>query len=151
VTAWPGDQGAGAAGGGYLRASDADRERVVDALKGAFVQGLLTKDELGMRAGQALAARTCGELAAITAGIPVQPPRARPSPQVVRSAPAHDRKPVRVRKLAGWGACAILVPTSGAAFLTYYGGFFVLFALTFIMTVVTSTSGPVRTGARRRW
>jgi hypothetical protein len=149
VTAWPGDQAEGAAGRGYLRASDADREQVVDALKAAFVQGLLTKDELGMRAGQALGARTCGELAAITAGIPVQPPRVRQSSAAAGSARAHDRKPVPVRKLVAWGSCAVVMPVIGAAFLTYYGGFIVLLVFTFVGSVVTA--GPVRVGTRRRW
>ena len=34
---------ADAMGRGRLRASDAEREQVIDALKTAFVQGLLTK------------------------------------------------------------------------------------------------------------
>ena len=42
---------------GLLRASDADRERVVDTLKAAFVQGRLTRDELGMRTGLARASQ----------------------------------------------------------------------------------------------
>jgi hypothetical protein len=71
-----------AAGGqdhGRLRASRADREQVVDVLKAAFVQGRLDQDELDLRAGQALAARTYADLAALTADIPIQPPaRARP-------------------------------------------------------------------------
>ena len=55
VTAGPGDRGAaGATGRGRLRASDADREQVIDTLKAAFVQGWLTRDQLGVRAGQAL-------------------------------------------------------------------------------------------------
>ena len=37
---------AGATGRGGFRASDADREQVIDALKVAFVQGRLSKDEL---------------------------------------------------------------------------------------------------------
>ena len=43
-----------AAGDGRLRASDADREQVVDTLKAAFVQGRLTQNELDARVGQAL-------------------------------------------------------------------------------------------------
>ena len=58
------------AAGGRLRASDADREQVIDAIKAAFAQGRLTKDELDLRAGQALTARTCAELVAVTAAIP---------------------------------------------------------------------------------
>jgi hypothetical protein len=68
--AWPGDkQAVVAIGYGHLRASHADRERVIGTLKAAFVQGRLTKDELDARIGQALASRTYAELAAVTAGI----------------------------------------------------------------------------------
>jgi Domain of unknown function (DUF1707) len=74
--------GAGKApGGAYFlgrfRASDADREQVIDTLKVAFVQGRLTRDELDARAGQTFASRTYAELAAVTADIPARPPAAR--------------------------------------------------------------------------
>jgi hypothetical protein len=73
--------GAGKAPGGAhflgrFRASDADREQVIDTLKVAFVQGRLTRDELDVRAGQTFASRTYAELAAITADIPGGPPAA---------------------------------------------------------------------------
>ena len=68
-----GPQDPAAAGRGLFRASHADRERVIELLKTAFVQDRLTKDELDMRAGQALSARTCAELAALTASIPAEP------------------------------------------------------------------------------
>jgi hypothetical protein len=79
VATWPGDQAA--AGRGRLRASHADRDRVIDTLKAAFVQGRLAKDEFDERVGQTLAARTHAELAALTADIPAglpmpAPPRA---------------------------------------------------------------------------
>ena len=63
------------AGRGRLRASHADREQVIDTLKAAFVQGLLTKDELDARVGHAFASRTYAELAAVTTGIPAGRPR----------------------------------------------------------------------------
>ena len=47
-----------AAGRGRIRAGHADREQVIEALKNAFVQGRLTRDELDTRAGRTLAART---------------------------------------------------------------------------------------------
>jgi DUF1707 SHOCT-like domain len=56
-----------------LRAGYADREQVIETLKDAFVQGRLTRDELDVRAGRALAARTRAELAALTADIPGDP------------------------------------------------------------------------------
>ena len=71
----PQDPGAvWAAGGGHLRASDADRERAIDVLKAAFVQGRLTKDELDARAARALTARSHADLAALTADLH-RPPR----------------------------------------------------------------------------
>lgn len=71
VTAGPGDEGsADAVARGYLRASHADRGHVIDVLKAAFVQGMLTKAELDARVGQALASRTYAELAAVTADLP---------------------------------------------------------------------------------
>ena len=57
---------------GHLRASHVDREQVISALKTAFVQGRLAKDEFDARVGQALASRTRAELAVITADIPVE-------------------------------------------------------------------------------
>jgi len=62
------------------RASDADRERVIDMLKAAFVQGRLTRDELDVRVGQALASRSHAGLAALTADLPAGPTGARPLP-----------------------------------------------------------------------
>ena len=129
---------AGALGRGHLRASDADREQVIDILKAAFVQGRLTRDQLGVRAGQALVSRTYAELAAATDGIParltgVVPPPARPAGRAGKPA----RKPVR-RTVAAGAACVIIPATMGAAFLTYYGGFLVLFLLAFTGFVVTS-------------
>jgi hypothetical protein len=64
------DQAPAAAGGGDLRASHADRERVIGILKAAFVQGRLAKDEFDLRVGQALASRTYAELTVVTADLP---------------------------------------------------------------------------------
>ena len=66
----PGDVTAAAGGRGHLRASHADREQVIGILKTAFVRGMLAKDELDLRVGQTFAARTYGELAAVTADLP---------------------------------------------------------------------------------
>jgi hypothetical protein len=80
-----------AAGQGHLRASHAEREQVVDALQAAFVQGRLTADELDERVGQALAARTYAELAALTTDLPADPDQA-PAP-VPAPSPASARRP----------------------------------------------------------
>ncbi len=143
MTAEPGDR-AVAAGGGHLRASDADRERAIDALKTAFVHGALTKEELDHRTGRALSSRTYAELDAVTADLPAR--------RLIAAVP--EREPARPhparKKVAAWAACAVITPGLGAAFLTYYGGFLVLFLLTFLGA--TLTAGPVHTTPnRRRW
>ncbi|MFI6083013.1 DUF1707 domain-containing protein [Streptomyces sp. NPDC051217] len=56
-----------------LRASHADRERVVDVLRIAAGDGLLTADELDERLEAALSARTLSELAPLTADLPPVP------------------------------------------------------------------------------
>jgi hypothetical protein len=73
----PGDERAAATG--RLRVSDAEREQVIGALKTAFVQGRLAKDELDARVGQALASRTRAELAVLTADIPAGPADVEPA------------------------------------------------------------------------
>jgi hypothetical protein len=129
-----------AAGRGWMRASDADRNRVVDALKHAYVLGLLTRDELGARTGRALAARTYADLAAVTAGL-----AARRSP----SAPAQPSRRKRVTgKVVAGSACAIVLPPAViAAFLTFYGGFIILFLVACAGVVVSAAPiAPRRPG-----
>src|SRR3954468_1762626 len=53
-----------------LRASDADRERVAEALRGHHVDGRLDTDELQERLERCYAARTSGELEPLLADIP---------------------------------------------------------------------------------
>jgi len=69
VATEPGPQAAAAG----LRTSGADRERVIELLKAAFVQGRLAKDEFDARVGRALVSRTYAELAAVGADIPAGP------------------------------------------------------------------------------
>jgi len=139
MTTGPGDRKAAGArgGGGHLRASDADRDQVIDTLKDAFVQGRLTMDELGMRTGQALVSRTYAELTAITADIPGRPIEV-PPPMPAR--PAAARRPINKKAVACAACMLILPPALGAAFLTFYGGFIILFLFAFAGLVVAS--GP---------
>ena len=83
-----------------MRAGDADREQLVDVLKAAFAQGRLPKDEFEARLGQALAARTYADLAAILDGIP-----AAPAPPVPGRLPAR-RSPGKVALLCAGGILA---------------------------------------------
>ena len=129
---------------GHLRASDADREHVVEILTAAFVQGRLSLDELCLRAGHALASRTYAELAATIADIPVPPLKAPPPPSPARPPGPAARTPVSLdrmpasAKAAVWAACVIVaVPAVWAAFLTYYGGFLIIFLIAFTGLTVT--------------
>ena len=131
---------------GHLRTADADREQVVEILAAAFVQGRLNLDELSLRAGQALASRTYAELAVMIADIPAPPLKAPPAPRPVRPAaqslakpplPPAGRMPAGA-KAAVWAACVIVaLPAVWAAFLTYYGGFLIIFLLAFTGLTVT--------------
>jgi hypothetical protein len=73
-----------------MRAATTDRERTVDVLKAGFAEGRLTQDEYNDRMGRAYAARTYGELAALTADLPAGPYPA-PGPVPV---PAYTPAPV---------------------------------------------------------
>jgi MFS family permease len=97
------EPGAQAAGSG-LRASRADRERVIDLLKAAFVQGRLPRDEFDARIGQVLASRTYAELAVVTADIPAALIEA-PPPRL----PARTRGRVSMNTAVTAGACVVLV------------------------------------------
>jgi nitrate reductase NapE component len=128
-------------GSARFLASDADRERTVDILKTAFVHGSLTRDDLTLLTGRALTARTYAELAATTAGL--TPPAAKPATRpATKPATRPATKPARRRvskKVAAWSACAVVLPpTLSVAFLSYYGGFLVMMAFTFIGAVLCS-------------
>jgi hypothetical protein len=98
-------------GRGRLRASHADREQAIDALKAAFTQGRLTKDEFDVRIVRALASRTCADLACLTADIP-----ARPAARPPRPAREPARKPARHsngrKAVAAAVACALVAAPS---------------------------------------
>lgn len=74
-----------------LRASHADRDRVVDVLTGAAGDGRLTAEELDERVEAALSARTLGELAVLTADLPA----------VAGAVPAEVKDVVRIEQQGG--------------------------------------------------
>src|SRR5690348_3228696 len=98
-------QEAGAAEGrnhGDLRSSQDDREQVIGTLKTAFLQGRLTEEELGVRAGQVYASRTYAELAGITADIPDE--------LTGRDRARSSRDPWRATKIAWRVEYAVFLP-----------------------------------------
>ena len=74
-----------------LRVSDAERDATIHALGEHAAVGRLTLDELEDRAGQALAAKTRGELATLTSDLPAE-----------ATAPQPGAAPIRVRKPVRW-------------------------------------------------
>ncbi len=122
--AGPGDEiAAGAGRHSRLRASHADREQAVEVLKAAFVQGRLDRDEFDVRVGQALGARTCAELAAVTADLPAgQTAAHRPEPARVRGQQPVLRLGrvigVATALYAGVWAAVILLPIPAVGVLT---------------------------------
>ena len=116
MTAGPGDKRTAEWGSG-LRASDAEREQVIGTIKAAFVQGRLTRNELDVRAGQALTARTWADLAALTADLPAGLTRTHP----VHKPPARSRP--TVSKVATREARGLIAPALFAASLAVaFGG-----------------------------
>jgi len=160
MTTGPGDEkAAGGLGRGHLRASRADRERVIAALKAAFIQGRLTNDEFDSRVGRALGSRTYAELAALTADIPagVTGPLARNALQAgIR--PRHRR---RAQRIAGsLAALAVIVATVSVAALSHRpaivpaprpaGAIMYVAAsngMTPVMTGTNTAGKPIRIGA----
>src|SRR6266702_2162256 len=123
MTTGPGDEkAAGGPDRGQLRASHADRERVIAVLKAAFIQGRLTKDEFDSRVGRALGSRTCAELAALTADIP-----AGLTGLVARDALQADIRPRHCRRTRGiagsLAAIAVIVATMSVVSLSHRPAF----------------------------
>jgi hypothetical protein len=112
LMAWPARDMAAGEDRGRLRTSHADRDRVVETLKAAYVYGLVTKEEFDTRVGQTLAARTYAELSAITADIPAglapAPPPLSPAPAQASPA-AHVSPGPGDRAFGAMAALAVLL------------------------------------------
>lgn len=104
-----------------LRASDAERDVVVDRLRTAMVEGRLSAAEFDERVGVALSARTVGELVPVTADLPPGPSRpiAGPAVGAVALGRERDHVPALLRSaFGGWLAifaacCVVWLLTSG--------------------------------------
>ena len=75
-----------------LRASDADRERVVQALRRHHEDGRITSEELEERIGAVWATKHVSALAAITADLPDLDPAAPPRLEDVRLRLRHRQR-----------------------------------------------------------
>jgi DUF1707 SHOCT-like domain len=76
-----------------MRASDADRQEVVERLRGALDEGRLKMDEYLDRMGRAYDAVTYGDLEPLYSDLPESRAVARPEPAEPSPAPAQPREP----------------------------------------------------------
>ena len=121
---------------GRVRAADADRERVVDALRRHAAAGRLDPDELGERIDRAYAARYVDEVQAVLAELPRDEPPGEP-----RGAPRR-RRPVAAHAAPLVAAAAVL-----AVVTTLTGAW----ALWWLMWPIAMVLAPHKhPGARRR-
>ena len=89
-----------------VRASDADREHVIGVLREAYAEGRLTAEEHSARVGQAYAARTYAELAAVSADLPAGASARRPAPW--SSSPASGLAPATDRRTNSLAVAALV-------------------------------------------
>jgi hypothetical protein len=92
---------------GSIRASDNDREGVVAALREAFTEGRLTLDEFDERTSAAYAAKTWGDLRALTDDLPSPPVLS-----VQGGQPGHEPEPKRGLDVGDQAASPVLPPMS---------------------------------------
>lgn len=119
---------------GRMRASNADRERVVTLLQAAFAEGRLGRDEFGERVGGALTASTYADLAALTADIPAKLAGAPRPPAAARA-----RRPLSRRTVTGcWTLVTLAVMVADAALTSNAAGPTAGLSLVFIAAFVVA-------------
>ena len=123
-----------------LRASDAERERVVAFLREHALLGRLTDDELEDRIGLAYASVTVGDLEKLIGDLP-RASRPAPVAHARRHAPARRRQSSPPPALIGLGIGALLISGVGIAAL----GLIVAVAVALIATVfaLSVVLGPI--------
>jgi hypothetical protein len=85
-----------------VRASDADRDRVIDVLRAATADGRLTADEFSERMEAALSSRTFRELAPLTADLAATPASRAPEPAPVKDVIRIDQRGGTVQRTGRW-------------------------------------------------
>jgi hypothetical protein len=131
-----------------IRASDADRERVIARLRDHFAEGRLTRDELDERVTAALNAKTFGDLRVLMTDLPEPAPASTAASTAARTLPRAAAGPVFVRRgprLLPLAMLFLLVATLGS------GGGFVFLALFPVVLVFSLLAGVVALFAAARF
>ena len=133
-----------------MKASDADRDAVLSDLSEHFQAGRLTADEFDDRTGQALAARTWGELRDLMRDLPAGP--AGPHVPVTATTGAPPQRPigrtvlVPIAVLAGIGIAVALSAGTGHA---RWGILWLVLPVLLIARRMTRCAGAPRHSAPR--
>ena len=85
-----------------LRASDADRDRVIDVLRAATADGRLTADEFNERMEAALSSRTIRELTPLTADLATTPASRAPESAQAKDVIRIDQRGGSVQRSGRW-------------------------------------------------
>ena len=105
-----------------LRASDADRDRVVEILRQHSAEGRITSEEFEERMTAAYNAKTLGALGELTGDLPVDlADHARRQAEAARRNAPRRRLPQHMRaEFSGWASLAVILTTvwavSGAGY-----------------------------------
>jgi hypothetical protein len=128
-----------------MKASDADRDAVLSDLSEHFQAGRLTNEEFDDRAGQALAARTWGELRDLQRDLPTAGPGPR-SLTATPSAARPERSSGRTARLpvALLAGIAIAVALSVGVGHHRSGGLWLILVVLFVARRMTCGARPSR-------
>lgn len=139
----PGDESTRTEGRSYLRASHADRERVIEVLKAGFVQGRLDKDDLDLRVGRVFTSRTYADLNALTTDLPVGPASA-PRPEPAREPDTRAARESKDRKaVKAWACATIALPSTAVGIALLASGVAITLNLLSLVMFVCVLTGPV--------
>jgi tetrahydromethanopterin S-methyltransferase subunit F len=97
-----------------MLAAAADRERTMDVLKAAFMEGRLTKSEFDERSARVLTARTYGDLTAMVADLPAGP--GAPAAQMMPYQQAYY-SPIMIQRTNGFAIGALV-----CGIVPFFGG-----------------------------
>jgi hypothetical protein len=114
-----------------IRASDAERERVVSFLRDKTAEGRLTADELDERVGRAYRAVTRAELQRLVRDLPDPPLR--------RRTPARRHRGVVIAGMAGFAALRL----PGLALLVVWTALALTIVMVALIAVLAVTLGPL--------